>query len=81
MMTDWIALYGPWLVAGVWLLGYEMYALWTQRQARRGARDKPPLKTLSEIFWIAKAHWRPLSVVVAATIIVFYGHFVFNWWR
>jgi hypothetical protein len=70
--------YWPWWVALGWLLGYELWALWTQLQHRRGRRPTS-LPTLSRMVWTAQRRWPPLRWVVLSVVGVLLSHFFAGW--
>jgi hypothetical protein len=61
--------YWPWLVVVVWLITYELIAVWSA----------PP--TLSQLVWRAGERWRWLWLAMLALWVVLYGHFFLGWWK
>lgn len=77
-MRAWWSQYWPWLVALAWLVGYELVALWTQFERRRGRRASARL-TLSELVWQGQRRWPPLRWVVVAVVGLLLSHFFLGW--
>lgn len=75
---DTLTAYWPWWVALGWLVGYELYALWTQWQRKHGKRAAARL-TLSEMVWRGQRHWPALRWVVLAIVGVLLSHFFAGW--
>jgi hypothetical protein len=60
--------YWPWVVALVWLVGYELYAIASRRP------------TLSQLVWRLTAAWPPLAALGSALLVLLLLHFWGGLW-
>lgn len=77
-MGTWFLTYWPWLLPLAWLIAYELYALWTQLERKRGRRTRAR-PTLSELVWSAQRRWPALRWIVLAVVGILLSHFFAGW--
>ncbi len=66
--------YWPWIVAGLFLIGYELFAVSTQVVPWTARR-----RTLSEMVWAASRRYPWLKWAVLVLMVVLFDHFFTRW--